>query len=67
MKTPQITLGEGELDDVAITSAAAAYDRGHAAGFQRGLIAAGEPWVALLFAVAGGLVGWGACLLVNAR
>jgi hypothetical protein len=34
----------------------AGYDR----GFQRGLIAAGEPWVALLAVIAGGFLGWAA-------
>lgn len=33
-------------------------ERAYERGYQRGLIAAGEPWVALFFALAGGLLGW---------
>lgn len=41
---------------------AAAYER----GYQRGLVTAGEPWLALFFTVAGGFLGWAACLVFYA-
>jgi hypothetical protein len=44
---------EVEILEAARISNSRAYDR----GFQRGLLAAGEPWVALLAALGGGLLG----------
>lgn len=49
---------EGEILEAMAVEIRAAEERGQARGFQRGLVVAGEPWVALFAGLAGGLLGW---------
>ncbi len=49
---------EGEILEAVAIEVTAAHARGYDRGYQAGLIAAGEPWVAMFAGLAGGLLGW---------